>query len=150
MRKNNVPFGCVVGLPAQIPRESAFATKSNNFSLLCLTCPERKRAFPFLHACYLSQRFSRDIGLFKVNLEMGIFGFDLENEISVGFRKWKLKTQILTPRLENPRFWLLRKKKLSKNLTNIFVQNFRQKKSSKYKLKLKMKYEVNVRSDIQI
>ena len=42
------------------------------------------------------------------------------------------------------------KKKLSKNLTNIFVQNFRQKKSSKYKLKLKMKYEVNVRSDIQI
>jgi hypothetical protein len=35
------------------------------------------------------------IGLFKVNLEMAIFGFDLENEISVCVRNWELKTLIL-------------------------------------------------------
>ena len=31
-------------------------------------------------------------GLFKVNLEMAIFRFDLENEISVCVRNWELKT----------------------------------------------------------
>ena len=34
-------------------------------------------------------------GLFKVNLEMPIFGSDLENEISVCVRNWELKTLIL-------------------------------------------------------
>ena len=37
----------------------------------------------------------RVFGLFKVNLEMAIFRFDLENEISVGVRNWELKTLIL-------------------------------------------------------
>ena len=32
------------------------------------------------------------IGLFKVKLEMAIFRFDLENEISVCVRNWELKT----------------------------------------------------------
>ena len=41
-------------------------------------------------------------GLFKVNLEMAIFGFDLENEISVCVRNWKLKTWVLKSRFENP------------------------------------------------
>ena len=46
-------------------------------------------------------------GLFKVNLEMAIFGFDLENEISVCVRNWELKT-----RLENPDSWLLSKREI--------------------------------------
>jgi hypothetical protein len=37
-------------------------------------------------------------GLFKVNLEMAIFGFDLENEISVCVRNWELKTWVLKSR----------------------------------------------------
>ena len=45
-------------------------------------------------------------GLFKVNLEMTIFGCDLENEISVCVRNWKLKTWVLKPRFENPDSWL--------------------------------------------
>ena len=49
-------------------------------------------------------------GLFKVNLEMAIFGFDLENEISVCVRNWELKTWVLKPRFENPDSWLLSKK----------------------------------------
>ena len=48
--------------------------------------------------------------LFKVNLEMAIFGFDLENEISVCVRNWELKTWVLKPRFENPDSWLLSKK----------------------------------------
>ena len=48
-------------------------------------------------------------GLFKVNLEMAIFGCDLENEISVCVRNWKLKTWVLKPRFENPDSWLLSK-----------------------------------------
>ena len=35
------------------------------------------------------------MGLFKVNLKMAIFGFDLENEISVCVRNWGLKTWCL-------------------------------------------------------
>ena len=49
-------------------------------------------------------------GLFKVNLEMAIFGCDLQNEISVCFRDWKLKTWVLKSRFENPDSWLLSKK----------------------------------------
>ena len=37
-------------------------------------------------------------GLFKVNLEMAIFGFDLENEISVCVRNWEWKTWVLKTR----------------------------------------------------
>jgi hypothetical protein len=53
---------------------------------------------------------NRAIGLFKVNLEMAIFRFDLENEISVFVRNWELKTWILKSRFDNPDFWLLSKK----------------------------------------
>ena len=49
-------------------------------------------------------------GLFKVNLEMAIFGCDLQNEISVCFRDWKLKTWVLKSRFENFDSWLLSKK----------------------------------------
>ena len=45
--------------------------------------------------------FVGEYGLFKVNLEMAIFRFDLENEISVCVRNWELKTWILEPRFEN-------------------------------------------------
>ena len=36
-----------------------------------------------------------DSGLFKVNQEVVIFGFDLEVKISICVRKWELKTPIL-------------------------------------------------------
>ena len=49
-------------------------------------------------------------GLFKVNLEMAIFRCDLENEISVCVRNWKLKTWVLKSRFENSDSWLLSKK----------------------------------------
>ena len=49
-------------------------------------------------------------GIFKVNLEMAIFGFDLENEISVCVRNWELKTWVLKSRFENSDSWLLSKK----------------------------------------
>jgi hypothetical protein len=72
----------------------------------------------------------QNFGLFKVNLEMTIFGCDLENEISVCVRNWELKTWvsksrfsiqvcvrnwelktwILKPRFENSGSWLLSKK----------------------------------------
>ena len=48
-------------------------------------------------------------GLFKVNLEMAIFGCDLQNEISVCFRDWKLKTWVLKSSFENFDSWLLSK-----------------------------------------
>ena len=41
---------------------------------------------------------------------MAIFGFDLENEISVCVRNWELKTWFLKPRFENPDSLLLNKK----------------------------------------
>ena len=50
------------------------------------------------------------IELFKVNLEMAISGFDLENEISVCVRNWELKTWNLKSRFDNPDSWLLSKK----------------------------------------
>ena len=36
-----------------------------------------------------------DYGLFKVNLEMAIFGFDLENEVSVCVINWESNPLIL-------------------------------------------------------
>ena len=36
-------------------------------------------------------------GLFKVNQKMAIFGFDLENKMSVCVRNWELKTWVLKP-----------------------------------------------------
>ena len=46
----------------------------------------------------------------KVNLKRAIFGFDLENEISVCVGNWELKTWVLKSRFENPNSWLLSKK----------------------------------------
>ena len=53
-----------------------------------------------------------DNGLFKVNLEMDIFRFDLENKISVCVRNWELKTWVLKSRFENSDSWLLSKKSI--------------------------------------
>jgi len=41
---------------------------------------------------------------------MAIFGFDLENEVSVCVRNWKLKTWVLKSRFETSDSWLLSKK----------------------------------------
>ena len=63
----------------------------------------------------------KDIGIFKVNLEMAILGFDLENETSVCVRNWELK------------------------LGSDFLQNpyFDNQQLLRNKSKLKLKYEVN-------
>ena len=47
-------------------------------------------AFVLLYFIFRTMRL--DNGLFKINLEMAIFEYDLENEISVCVRNWELKT----------------------------------------------------------
>ena len=72
----------------------------------------------------------KDIGIFKVNLEMAILGFDLENETSVCVRNWELKLKLGSDFLQNPYF---DNQQLLRN-----------------KLKLKLKYEVNPMFKTQI
>ena len=65
-------------------------------------------AFVLLYFIFRTMRL--DNGLFKINLEMAIFEYDLENEISVCVKNWQLKTWVLKSRFENSDSWLLSKK----------------------------------------
>ena len=66
--------------------------------------PRAKGSFMFVNWNVLRHfvKSKKVSGLFNVNLEMAIFGFDLENEISVCDRNWELKTWNLKPRFGNP------------------------------------------------
>jgi hypothetical protein len=72
------------------------------------------KAIQFQVDLFLRQRNTSqekyDFGPIEVNPKMAIFGFDLEDKISVCVRNGKLKTWVLKPRFENPDSWLLRKK----------------------------------------